>query len=522
MDKGLSLFDLFVDKGLEIGARTLEHLWLTGISVLIAVVVGLLLGIFLTRHHRFAGPVIGFANVIQTIPSLALLGFMIPLLGIGALPALLALFLYALLPIIRNTYTGIADVNPAVKEAGKGLGMTDHQLLTKVELPLALPVIFAGIRTATVINVGVATLCAFIGAGGLGEFIFTGIALNNSNLILVGAIPAAVLAILLDLLLGLIQKRIRQWIKPFLLVMLIAFAAVALVEGIGSMEGDQQMLAGLPAEFMERRDGWEGLKEAYGLELDAVQMNAGLMYDAAREGKVDVIGGYSTDGRIQAFNLRVLEDDQHYFPPYYVAPLIRRETLEKHPHLRGILNRLGGLIDDEMMRRLNYQVDELKESPRSVAKAFLEEQGFAIGIERKGEGDILIGGKNFTEQVILAEMFSLLIENNSSLDVELKTGLGGTQIAFGALQAGEIDLYPEYTGTGFLVLLSPDEQTVGEIIRDREAVYRYVRDEFAKQYNLVWLDQLGFNNTYALMMREDEASKLEISSITDLADYQGR
>src|SRR5690606_14204600 len=135
------------------------------------------------------------AGILQTIPSIALLGFMIPLLGIGAKPAIVALFLYALLPIIRNTYSGILGVNPAVKEAATAMGMTRRQVLWKVELPLAFPVILAGIRTATVITVGVATLAAYIGAGGLGEFIFGGIALNNSAMILAGAIPAALLAL---------------------------------------------------------------------------------------------------------------------------------------------------------------------------------------------------------------------------------------------------------------------------------------------------------------------------------------
>ena len=442
------LIQLLISKRAEIGLKTLEHLWLTGISVLMAMVIGVGLGILLSRKQRWATPVIGFANVIQTVPSIALLGFMIPLVGIGATPAIIALFLYALLPIIRNTYTGICDVDPAVKEAGSGLGMTDYQLLTKVELPLALPIIFAGIRTATVINVGVATLCALIAAGGLGEFIFTGIALNNVDLIMVGAIPAALLALLLDGLLGLVQKKVQEWLRPLLVLLGIIIVAVLLYQFFASSDG-HRLHVGLPAEFMERRDGWEGLKKAYDLQLEAVQMNAGLMYDAVKNDKVDVIGGYSTDGRINAYNLRVLKDDKEYFPPYFVAPIVRESTLEKHPELRQVLNMLSDKITDAKMRNLNYQVDHEKKLPKSVAKEFLSELKLKTDVERTGEADIVIGGKNFTEQFILAELFLLLIENYTTLNVELKTGLGGTQIVFGALKAGEIDLYAEYSGTGF-------------------------------------------------------------------------
>ena len=164
--------------------------------------------VLLTRFRWLATPILGGANVIQTVPSLAILGFMIPLFGIGATPAIVALFLYALLPIIRNTYTGIIGVNPAIIEAAIGVGMTQRQVLGWVRLPLALSVIMAGIRTSTVICVGIATLCAFIGAGGLGEFIFSGISMVNANMILAGAIPAALLALMLDFVLGRIEKQL--------------------------------------------------------------------------------------------------------------------------------------------------------------------------------------------------------------------------------------------------------------------------------------------------------------------------
>jgi len=193
-------------RGGQILALTLEHLYLTGLAMGLAILIGVLLGILLTRFERLATPVLGTASVIQTVPSLAILGFLIPLLGIGFAPAIVALFLYALLPIIRNTYTGVIGVDPAIIEAAVGVGMTQRQVLTLVRLPLALSVIMAGIRTATVICVGIATLCAFIGAGGLGELIFSGISMVNANMILAGAIPAALLALILDFVLGRIEK----------------------------------------------------------------------------------------------------------------------------------------------------------------------------------------------------------------------------------------------------------------------------------------------------------------------------
>src|SRR5580693_1295399 len=206
MDQQLSLWQFMHQQSAKLLQQTVQHIGLTFISVFIAVLIGVPLGIYITRNKRAAGLVLGITGILQTIPSLALLGFLIPLLGIGPVPAITALFLYALLPIIRNTYTGINGVDPLVKEAAVAMGMTGTQLLFKVELILAFPVIMAGIRTATVINVGVGTLAAYIAAGGLGEFIFGGIALNNTNMILAGAIPAALLAIGLDFLLSLLQR----------------------------------------------------------------------------------------------------------------------------------------------------------------------------------------------------------------------------------------------------------------------------------------------------------------------------
>jgi osmoprotectant transport system permease protein len=192
---------------------TLEHITLAGVSTLIAAAVGIPLGILITRIPNLSKPILGSANVIQTIPSLALFGFLIPAPWIGdraSRLAILALALYCLLPLIRNTYAGIRSVDPTIVEAGRAMGLTDRQLLFQVELPLASGVIVAGIRLAVVLSIGLATIAAAIGAGGLGEFIFRGLAMVNNQVILAGAVPAALLALAADSLLGLLERRLNS------------------------------------------------------------------------------------------------------------------------------------------------------------------------------------------------------------------------------------------------------------------------------------------------------------------------
>ena len=196
--------------GGEIAELTLEHLWLTGLAMLFATAIAVPAGIWLTRSPRWAKPVIGFANILQTIPSLALFGFLLPLPWLGeraARVAIVALTAYALLPILRNTYAGIQGIDPSVLLVARALGLTGTQRLVKVELPLAASFILAGLRTATVTCVGIATIAAAVGAGGLGELIFRGVASVDNGLILAGAIPAALLALVLDGLLGLLERR---------------------------------------------------------------------------------------------------------------------------------------------------------------------------------------------------------------------------------------------------------------------------------------------------------------------------
>ena len=506
----------------KLGQQTMQHIGLTAAALLAGVVVGVPLGLWLTRHPRWRGAVLGFTGVLQTIPSIALLGFLIPVLGIGPGPAIFALFLYSLLPIVRNTYTGVRGVDAAVVEAARGLGLTDGQVLRRVELPLALPVLFAGIRTATVINVGVATLAAYIAAGGLGEFIFGGIALNNPVMILAGAIPAAALALLFDAGLAGVQRlSSRQLVR-------VGAVALVVLPLLGALywlpRAGVRLRAGFSPEFVGRADGLPGLAATYDLHPGGVILAPALVYEAARAGEVDLIDGYSTDGRIKAYHLRVLRDDRHTFPPYFAAPVVRPQVLAAHPELRPVLTRLAGQINDSVMTELNYQVDYLHKEPQEVALAFLRQRGLWAPPRPTSASapTITLGSKIFAEQYILVEMYAALIRANTDLNVATKTGLGGTSICFEALRTGAIDLYPEYTGTGLLVLLQPPAAVLDSLGGDPRAVYAYVQAGFRRRYNLEWLAPLGFNNTYTLLMRRQQAARLGIGSVSELAAYLGR
>jgi osmoprotectant transport system permease protein len=208
----MSLIEFFARHHREIFQATIEHIWLVGMAMLLAIAIGVPLGILVTRQPWLSKPILGGANVAETIPSLALFGFLLPVPWLGGRAdrlAIAALTLYALLPIIRNTSAGIAGVEPAVREAARGMGMTNGQILFQVELPLSFSTMLAGIRIATVLTIGIATIAAAVGAGGLGEFIFRGLAMVNDQLILAGAIPAALLALAADFLLSLLEHRLR-------------------------------------------------------------------------------------------------------------------------------------------------------------------------------------------------------------------------------------------------------------------------------------------------------------------------
>jgi osmoprotectant transport system permease protein len=362
--------------GTEIIVHSGEHLILVIISLAIAISIGLPVGIFITRQPKLAAPILGLANAIQTIPSLAIFGFLIsvPFLGgIGKTPAIFALTLYALLPIIRNTYIGINSINPAIIEAGIGMGMTDQQLLLQVEIPLALPVILAGVRVATVISVGIATIAAAVGGGGLGVFIFRGISTVNNELILAGAVPAAVIALSAD----------------------------------------------------------------FGLEL----LEKNLTKQIANKGK---------------FNQQI-------------------------GIVLGIITLIiAGLI------AFNYQQVPAK---------------------------IIIGSKNFTEQVILGELLAQHIENHTKLKVDRRFNLGGTFIAHEAVKAGKIAGYVEYTGTSFTTILKEKP------ISDPESVYKKVKEYYDQKLKLAVMKPLGFENTFAMIIRGEDAKKWQIKSLSEAGKY---
>lgn len=343
-----------------------EHLQISIISLLIAVIVAVPLGILLTRNQKIAEPVIGVTAVIQTIPSLAVLAFLIPAFGIGREPAIIALTAYGLLPILRNTYTGIKEVDPALIEASTGLGMSSIRRLMKIELPLAMPVIMAGIRTSMVLIVGTTTIAALIGAGGLGELILLGLDRGaDVNLILLGAIPAALLAILLDYLL----------------------------------------------RFVEKRSLGASLKPMIGLLIAAILVVAG--------------------------------------------PLLFQSANQKP--------------------------------------------------------DLVIGGKLGSEPEILINMYKLLIEKETDLEVALEPGLGKTSFVFDALQLGDIDIYPEFTGTAIVTHLGQEA-----VSNDRRDVYEQAKKGMASNYDMAFLEPMAFNNTYAVAVRGETAKRYDLKTIGDL------
>lgn len=309
--------------------------------------------------------------------------------------------------------------------------------------------------------------------------------------------------------------RTKARVKILIAVVIIAVVLLIPQQRSGHRRG---LKAAFDAEFLTRPDGYQGLSKCYGLKFasEPVQMDPGLMYKAIADGAVDVIDGFATDGRIPAYKLVVLKDDKDFFPPYYAAPLIRKETLEKYPQLKFILNQLAGKISDVTMQSLNFQVDEKGRRAKDVAREFLVSNGLIQEDAKPGNGtagSITVGGKQFTEQEILGQIMAILIECNSDIKVIRKLNLGGTMICFNALKAGDLDFYPEYTGTGLVNILKR------EVISDPNEAYNSVQRAFLEKYNLVWLEPFGFNNTYTLTMRAGHAKKLGIKTISDLTNY---
>ncbi|WP_147535355.1 glycine betaine ABC transporter substrate-binding protein [Bacillus marasmi] len=358
-----------------------EHLYLSVLSVLIAIIVGIPLGILISREQRLAKPIIGTTNVIQAVPSLALLGFLIPFIGIGSSPAIVMVVLYSLLPIVKNTYTGLTNIDGDILEAAKGIGLTKSQVMRKVQLPLAFPMIMAGIRISAVTAVGLMTIAAFVGAGGLGYLVFSGVQTVDNNMILAGAIPACILALLIDFIVGKLETSLSYTSKK-------------------------------RTGQATRKIGSKTRKTAIGFAIILIF----------------AVGAFSIFSKAQA---------------------------------------------DEK---------------------------------------IVIGSKNFTEQLILGNMVADLIESKTDIEVERKLNLGGSQVAFSALNNGNIDLYVEYTGTGLVNILNE------ELVSDPDEVYSIVKSKFKEKYGIDLLQPLGFNNTYALAVRQDTAQQYGLETISDLAN----
>ena len=387
----MKLWHFMVQNRAEMLTLIAEHLWLVFLSTSIAVAIGLPIGIMLTRQPKLRGPVLGLANVMQTVPSLALFGLLIPLPfigGIGARTAIVALVLYALLPIIRNTVTGILGVDTNVREAAVAMGMTERQILWQVELPLAMKVILTGVRVAVVINVGVATIAAVVGAGGLGTYIFRGLRQNIDELILAGALPAALMALAADFLLGLVEKRFDV----------------------------RASKAHKRSGTFARRLAWASLAAVI---LSLIAFTAWRAKSSAGQGP---------------------------------------------------------------------QQNSSQAVPR-----------------------VVVGSKDFTESVILAEVIAQKLEARGVV-VERKLELGGN-LSHDALLSGDIDIYPEYTGTSYTAILKHQP------ITDTRAVYQTVRREYGEKFNVEVSPPLGFSNDFAILVRGAEARRLNLKTISDAVPH---
>ena len=233
---------------------------------------------------------------------------------------------------------------------------------------------------------------------------------------------------------------------------------------------------------------------------------------------MDAVVGYSTDGEIAAFGLRLLDDDRHYFPPYFAAPLVRKSTLSAHPEIRDALGKIAGHLSGARMAQLNARIEHEGEPAARVAEDFLREEGLSVGPHRRSStADVVVGSKIFAEQYLLAEMFADLIETYTGLSVRLETGLGGTKICFEALRKGEIDVYPEYTGTGLFAILDATPSERDPLGRDATRVYEYVKHEFDRRFELEWLAPLGFTNTYAVILRNDPTATRDLHTTSELS-----
>jgi osmoprotectant transport system permease protein len=308
--------------------------------------------------------------------------------------------------------------------------------------------------------------------------------------------------------------------RPILLLALALLPIASLGCRGKKAEDTREIQPGFNHEFNDRPDGYAAVKRAYNFEFDKkpVIMETSQMYESCRNGEVDVICGFSTDGLISAYDLKILEDDQRAWPPYDACPLVRSDTLRRFPQIRPILEQLGGMLDEEKMQELNLQVTQFggRKKHAQVARQFLESIDM-IGPEAPepvgGSGTVSVGSKEFGESRILGHMLATLLEERTNLTVEREIPLQGSMVAFEALRSGNgIDMYVEYTGTGAVTYLRNEEMTRA----GSEEVYQYVKEEFPKAFGLVWLKPLGFVNRYTLTMRRSHAEKFGIETISDL------
>lgn len=517
----------------ELATRTLEHIELVSLALLAAVAIGMPLAVVLRRSRPLSAAFVGLASVVQTVPGLALLSLMLPLFGLGRNSAVAALFLYALLPVIRNTLVGLDGVAANVVDTARGMGMSPLQVFWAVELPLALPTIFAGLRTAAVINVGVATLSALVGAGGLGVFIFRGVANNQPGIILLGALPAALLALTIDGLLATAERTLLRhtWRVATTSALILSGVLFAVWRPVP----DTEIAFGFPAGFVQRPDGYAAWREHY--QIPAVrhtELDISLLYSSLRTGEIDIACGSALDSRIASLGLRAIADDRHFFPNYDAAVLARQNLFQRIPTLRPLIEKLGGALTTENMRALVRRVEQDGLTNEAVSREFLREWTKRAGIdwqERRAVAkrpeldspDIVIGTKSATSQYIIGRILEQLIDGATGWNASLKSGLGSTSICFESLQRGDIDLYPEFNGLlAITVFQIGSDKSAMEKLRDGPQLNAWLRSELSTQHRLDWLPPIGFSTSYTFLVRADDPRFENVQTMSQLAELMRR
>lgn len=378
-----AFIEMFLERRGELLDLFLEHMEMTALAVLVSLAVGVPIGILITKNEKAASVVIGIANLMQSIPSIGLLAFMVPFVGIGQKPAIIMVVIYALLPIIKNTYTGITGIDPKILEAAAGIGLSKAQQLFKIQLPQALPFIMAGIRISAVTAVGTVTIAAFAGAGGLGWMINLGLNANDANLVLLGAIPACLLALAVDFVLGKVEKAITP----------------------------------------------EGLKPA---------------------------------------------DKIVYMPR------------KKRMFRRGMALALCAVL-------------LVVPAGVSVFQSF-----------NKNDEKLVIGAQNFTEALILGNIYSELIQDKTDIPIEEKFNLNGTMITVSAMETGDIDMFTDYTG-----VIAPNVLKL-PMSTDTEQVYQDVKDGLKEGYDFETSKPLGCSNTYVFAVTQEVSDQYGLTKLSEL------